>query len=502
MGPIDRCGSPYPTLSRVLHRQAPLLRAATARQVAALIAQSDPRFAVADGARLRLQASLVPSVRALRALRNRAVVRQLTGDLVGLSRRPDATFEIFAHGRPVVCRQRFGHVEKQPGRPHRLVAGRTLSSEAAKNEDDRCAAYLRYYNANLAAVHLDDALLLVRSGRSDTVAKVEELLLFGAMQRQGRTGGEVEPSWAALISALDRSWIKSLTARLTGLLEDERAYLGRQHAAVDALFGSHRQLAYPVAGDRSVRIRRPLLLGLPFSAQARNILCIYFARRANRPAGLALFDALAFQARDTPWGQAMAACRAPHAKRAWLRHLAREHRWEALPRADVTSLHALSLLCIGRDLAGRRYLRPADPGYELILLHGLLGRCGVIPHVQCKSGLDRALTMTATLTASALYGRLRGEPLDPATVRRHAGDMSLLRWLFTRAADRLGADPIRQVRGVGAGAKWGMRGPGRAGHPVPAALYLPYDSAIGQRGQRDTFFNPGERRRWRRRWHP
>ncbi|HET6346218.1 MAG TPA: hypothetical protein VFH51_14885, partial [Myxococcota bacterium] len=363
----------------------------------------------------------------------------------------------------------------------------------AKDEDDRRATYLRYYNANLAAVHLDNALLLVRSGRSDTVAKVEELLLFGAIQRTA-PDADAQPYQAAIISGLDRSWLKTWTARLTGLLEDERPYLARQHAAVDALFGARQERAYAVAGARTLHIRRPLLIRLPFSAQARTPLNIYFARRANRPAGLALFDALAAQARGSPWGRAMAACTSPHAKRAWLRGVGRQRGWEALPAPDGAALHGLSLLCTGRDLAGRRYLRPADPGYELILIHSLLARCGMTPHVQCKSGLDRALTMTATLSAAALYARLRGAPLDPATVRRDAGDMSLLRWLFTGAANRLGADPIQRVRGVGAGAKWGVRGLGRATHPVPAALYLPFDSAIGQRGRPSAFFSPGETR--------
>lgn len=469
--PLPR--APYPDLRRLTAHQED-----ADSLLAADIVRRDGRFVDPT---LRAAFPTPPPPDAVARLRrNKAAVRRVTDELVALAHRESTSITVYADGRPLRCTESSGHMEVRDG-VFTLILGQTLSSNSAKRERPGDAGFAQHYNANLSVIRLEGVPVVVRSGRSDGPEKLEELLAFGAAHAPADT----TTYRSAVISAMDDGVLKSWLCRLVGA-GDERTYLAHQRQGIAALFPIGTSRTVRLADGRTVALAKPYHFNLVFSAQARNPLYIWWSRRSNLEAALALFDRFA---QVVPHAMLADAMNDADTLAAKARIFARVVPLigEELSRADWLACSALSLYITGKDLEGQRHLGPTGPGAELLLLGQLLKRCGVTPHVQCKSCQDRGPAMAAELVACDLFAAVRQDTLStPAEFMHNAGDMSLLRWFFTQVADTFFAQHIRSARGVRGKVKWRLNAWFGFGHPVPQALYLPYNSTLGVKPRNDA----------------
>jgi hypothetical protein len=350
----------------------------------------------------------------------------------------------------------------------------TLSSRLGKRGFRSGNAFVRQYNANLGVIATGDTPLLVRSGCTDSAKKLEELLFFGAACA-GPAGEDYRP---VIISAMDRSPFKDIVTRLQG--QSETDLLDAILHAARTLFGRSATLERVLPDGRRLVVHRPLLLNCVFSGQARDPENLLAARRTNAPAMVRLAHDLAAVWLRVAADPATTACatrlrvaRHEASLVAALMEPATAALAARMPARDRLALTAVTVGLTGSDFHGDAYLRPEDPGWELVLWTHLLRRTGRACHIQCKSGEDRTLSMVGMLCAADAYERQVGQPCDPRVVEGRSADLRLIGALFSEAADTFGADPIRDVRGLSGQVKWSLQGSDLVSHPVPQALYVP-----------------------------
>jgi hypothetical protein len=461
------------------------------RQVLGHVAAADPRFLGAG-----LPGFVGLPMTHLSPLAQQLLNRQkgaLTQDLVALSRRPQQELTLKMGERSVCYQQSFGHVQKRSSGALVVVPGRTLSSDAIKRDRKKANAYMRDYNANLGCVHRGDDLVLVRSARIDTVRRLEEQLIYGAVQaaagdNPGPQGfAAARPYRPALISLLDlsprKAWAMRLKRLLCGRGEVETEFLQRQNAAIEALFGDAPSLRRSVNGRQYVLLR-PLSFNLAMSAQAKHPHHLTLSRRYNAPAAHALFAELAnVWARGEPgpltdMGMRMQGCTTAAQRLSYVSGWT-QRSVAMLPAGEQAALEFLKLTLSHLDLRGAVQFDATAPGHELLLLQQALAAVGRVPHVSCKSGQDRTLSGLSILLLGDAFARLVGRPFAALPGREGASGLQAARALFTQAANRFGSQSIRLVRGYGRSgrAKWALF-KARA-HPWPQAFFIPAGNQLG-----------------------
>ena len=474
---------PYPTEDTLVERYQP--GCLDLPGVLQRITQADPRFACLPLRRADREADPAVSPRPPKGL---------VDDLVAINPRNNEVLSLtLPGGRRRIYQQTFGHVGRTPAGALQSHGGTTLSSKAIKRDHRRQNAYMRDYNANLGSIGVDQGpQLMVRSGRSDTPTRLEELLAFGAAGagKKQKLPPDEEGRLIyrpVLMSAMDMSFTKAVWMQLRRLFgkppDIERAFLRRQQRAIDRLFGKASFIERRIDG-KVFRLERPTVFNLPFSSRANSARTIRRARRRNRPAYQALLSQLV-----TVWNDSKN--RTTPAMRRLVDllqnsdDLASQRAWLRLPELDPNCLHGLSdaermalqalkLGLTGRSLDGKKQEDPLSPGHELLQLQQAWRQAGMMPHLQCKSGLDRTRTGVAILMMGDMFRVRHGErlfdPLDPANLAANAAEAQRL---FTQAAQTFGTASIKMVRGMASRGTGEWRLGRRGAHPFPQAYYRP-----------------------------
>ena len=423
-----------------------------------------------------------------------SIGKELLQSLIALVPRPVSETKLACRGGAErIYRQAFGHVARGPDGAFVSTFGQTLSSDAIKYETKAPNTYMRHYNANLGSVVAGGDLILVRSARTDSSQRLDELLVFGAAQAgPGQLhpieGSSLRTYRPVIISAMDLSPRKALATRLqkvtTGHGEVETRFLQDQSAAIQHLFADKPFVLRNIDG-RLIRIERPVRLNLPFSAQAQNARNVALSRRHNAAGAHVLFAALVQR-----WQQAapdsaerqlaaqMGLCNSDRDRQTWLRHslpLALVARLSPQGRQALTFLR---LTLAGYDLHGRRQVDRLASGRDLLHLRQLLRTCGMVPHVQCKSGQDRTLSMLSTWIMADMFEHRHGVAFAGLKKRGQQNAWSWARRLFSRVAEDFGEDPIKLTRGDKGKVKWALAK--RTAHPWAQALYTGTTNRLGQ----------------------
>lgn len=491
----------YPTLDTVMQRYAHVPRGDMLALAAQVILQEKTRFGVSTATLEHHPqwGSLHPYAgEHLNRPTLQHIKKRLTHDLVALINRPVDVIDISdgesLHPHAIAYRQQFGHVEQTREARLVVVDNTSISSDAMKYDQEAGNEVLLHYNANLAGITRTvggaETLLMVRSARTDTPKKIEELLSFGAAKCHG-LGQGLHPTddpaigeyRGAIVSALDLGMMKTMGTRLHG--EVEKDMLTAQRRAVDTLFEGKESIERVLADGTRVRLRRPLLLELPFSGQA-GPSTIALARAYNAAAAHALFQDLSvvWQATGSAGAKELAAnmrqCTTPKSRVNLLTQLLPDVPPVLNPKESL-AIEALKITLTGRDFARNHLSAPTDPMIDLVLLRHAFEQTGVIVHGQCKSGEDRTLTIASVLLMADMYEQKHNRACDPREFDDDLGKLSHAKYLFTRAANTMGYHPIMHVRGENGKAKWGVTDHGKASHPVPEKFYIPTSHAIGQR---------------------
>lgn len=398
---------------------------------------------------------------------------------------------------------------------YKLIPDITYSSDAAKNKS---ADGIYLHNANLGAVTANGKFLIGRSARSDTPAKLKELLLFNAIQSDAAeltTGfddkGQFQP---VIISALDNR------GKVT-----ETRYFKDIQASIKAVFGDENTITLaaetPSAKGpitKSFTIKRPTLLNLSLNNKtailsldalsrmpARGADTIKAYRRENMHAASLLAQQL-----HTRWANTFST--SPTAKpalaqikklsdtladitpkdaayrnkkvRKILKHpsLTTMALSDFLTEKQILAFAALCLMVRGKSLpitsqlGGRSVLSKDSPKHDFLLWTYLFDELNLAPTVQCKSGEDRTLTMAALRLAREAEETQRDQPAYNIL----GGLPSTFRAFFTASADNLGYTPAVAVRNKDplskAIIKWNSPHKNLfhwiASHIVPNSLYL------------------------------
>ena len=401
------------------------------------------------------------------------LLERLTDDMVALAQRPVTTVDNIT--------QRFAHLSGgTSGLPvFSLTEDYAVGSLAAKHDRSPKHRYLRAYGANSAGVTQNGRLLLWRSGRSDTVPKLEEAVVgacvasLTAASRAGMSpaaargmhrtarGLEFRP---VILTAMDRSIMKGLYMRFTDGLS-ERAQLEAMLKARTALFGANTGTPYRTVQVRpegavqpfTVAVRMPPVVNVVLSWQSANQQQLCQARRENRPAGLLFMGDLV-----EAWSNAAAAptravasilahCQDEASSKKVLQALPRCPQYASLDARQHLALDWLMLTFTGQDGRGCRWLNREDPGKEIIFLKHLLDEIDALPAAQCKSGMDRTSLITGLLAASECHAARTGEPFDPRVQGQRLEDF---RDSFTHIVNALCKPMLTLVRGVRGRIKW------------------------------------------------
>lgn len=413
------------------------------------------------------------------------LVERLTDDMVALAQRPVTTFQGVT--------QRFAHLVggRAGASGFSLTHDYAVGSLAAKHDRSVKHRYLRAYGANSAMVTCAGRLLLWRSGRSDTVPKLEEALVgaccatLEASQAAGlsaesargihRTGRGLEFR-SVIVTAMDRSIMKGMFMRLADGLS-ERAQLEAIHKARTALFGAEtgapcRLVNVQPQGETQalrVAVRMPPVVNVVLSKQSANDKQLRQARRDNRAAGLVFLADLvevwskSRQVHPRAVASVLARCVDEDSAKEVLKALPQCRQYADLGQRQRLALDWLLLTFTGRDAYGCKWLRRADPGKEIVFLKHLLDEIDVLPAAQCKSGMDRTSLITGLLAATECQGARQGEPFDPRDTDRRLEDF---RESFTQTVNALCQPLLTLVRGVGGTIKW-------QDSYVPREYYLP-----------------------------
>jgi len=135
---------------------------------------------------------------------------------------------------------------------------------------------------------------------------------------------------------------------------------------------------------------------------------------------------------------------------------------ELSPKEQL-ALKALELTMTG-SVGDEKLEGDRDPGREYLLVGHLLDVTNTAVTAQCKSGEDRTLTLVSLKVAQNAFERQTGRPYDPMSSSDNT-DTVLMRELFTDAANALGENMVKIVRGFDSGkAKW-------KSHNVPRDWY-------------------------------
>jgi hypothetical protein len=388
--------------------------------------------------------------------------KRLTQDLVALKMRSQAQFQT---SRGEIYVQRFGHMHALPMGGYERVWDKTLSSDGIKGDTKKRVFSQRGFNANLAAItkSSDATLSVVRSARTDTPERLLELLHFGAGLQ-----ASMGPYKAAIVTALDGSPKKDIAARLFG--ESEVDMLAHQASSVATVFGQGNRIFGHDAQGNPREIVQPVLLRSVMSTQAHSVMNRLQAREANAPAMATLWLELA-QALDQSqnaqgglMGRTMGQATTLSTRVALLQDPAFAAGVATLPGAPRWAINTLRLHMVGSLYNGENLLHAQGVAQEALHLFALLAATGRIPHLQCKSGEDRTLSLVGLwLSAEANAWFTHAQPRTDA--------QAVLGPAFMQATTQFGVGPIRDVRGVGGAVKWGLDKKGLAKHPVPRSLF-------------------------------
>jgi hypothetical protein len=463
------------------------------------IACADPRFVKLDLKNTHHAEEGPLSAKSMQKLGQK---KHIVDDLVGLTPR-DANFVY--HGpksRQTTYSQRFGHIESRSIKGQQrlyVVSDQTLSSNAIMREGKTKNSYMRHYNANLAVVRRKVAgesegqLLAVRSARPDTPERIEELLVYGAAS-VGSKQLQVDTKKATprlvyrpvILSAMDLSQKKALWGAILRFFGkpgyQEKVYLRNQQRAIDKLFGSKKSIERTVGG-KTFLIMRPLVYNLPLSSQARSPKQILAARKRNLPATQQLFRQLAqhWSKPKLPKSPAMRdliGSMQNYTQLADMQAFLKLQQLdpegvEALWPQERMALQALATGLLNQDLAGKPQLGPLATGYELLHLQQAFAALGMMPHVSCKSGLDRTAAGIGILMMGDMVGRTAEGPFEPLNPQTTAEQQLAAKEVFTKSVDSFGKGSfLKLVRGHGTRGKLKLQLGRRHAHPFAESFLL------------------------------
>ncbi len=413
---------------------------------------------------------------------------RMTADLVSFMRRPDE--HLLLPGPPgaeAVCTQHLGQIVfDEESKAFRIVNGISQSSESIKRDREPGNEHIFGHNANLASVTTPGKLLIGRSGRSDTIERIEELLLFNALESLRVNQGRFETATGfhacedgsfefqmALMSAMEK--MKPITIK-ADLIADESMYLKGIDRSINDLFANReiieRNAALSPGSDPvTIRIRRPYRLSLMLSTGSMSRKNIRKSRKFNIP----IFETLYRELSDKWAGSSDPARQqvgSEMSKAGDLDQMKQKlsslrSQYENLELKAKMALDALHLTLCGSDFKGNHLLGYSDSGKEFLIIGHLLDEVNVALSVQCKSGQDRTLIMVALKVACDMFERGHDSrsfyPQDPP-----AEDLAYFKRAFTEAANRFGSSMIRLVRGLSkeVQVKWNDK-------VVPQDYYLP-----------------------------
>jgi len=412
-----------------------------------------------------------------------ALEKPILQDLIGLIQRPHDRVTLGSTPYEQGC----GHVQVGESGAMKMVPDFTISSDAIKKDHKAFNQHMREYNANLASVTAEGSVVTGRSARTDTAVKLEELLVFNAMESLRVSDGDpakavgiqAEPESGqlqysmALSTAMDLSFVKGVVTSILPGGEDEREFIAKMEKSVEELFGESSMITRRVeigGQEKSIQIQRPLLINMTMSGQSGSKRNIQGHRSFNQASMERLGAKLCAQLKaGTPAQQVVAnglekilGGETAGRPELWKKPSFISLQTELSPKEQL-ALKALELTMTG-SVGDEKLEGDRDPGREYLLVGHLLDVTNTAVTAQCKSGEDRTLTLVSLKVAQNAFERQTGRPYDPMSSSDNT-DTVLMRELFTDAANALGENMVKIVRGFDSGkAKW-------KSHNVPRDWY-------------------------------
>ena len=290
-------------------------------------------------------------------------------------------------------------------------------------------------NWGLGSIINGNQLTIGRSGRSDSIEKLEELLIYNATQAlsankgnvAGATGFNTQGEFQMVItSALDLNHLKMMVTFVKEKVlslkgENERKSIHKMNKSINTLFPKgqdviHKNVMVEVDGKKviqNIAIKKPLLMNMVMSGQSGSAANIISARKLSHKTHNIFLQQMitAFSTPKNPESftteETIARVRTLNVLQ---QHLPAKEKmnllannpeiWSSLQTEQYLALEALSLMVSGKTLEGaNRLTGKNDSAHEFILHRALINLCGFAHTVQCKSGQDRTLTMLSLAIA-------------------------------------------------------------------------------------------------------
>ncbi len=321
---------------------------------------------------------------------------------------------------------------------------------------------------------LDGTPDIIRSGKLNTAKKLENMLLFNALEEyQAKSPDDTNftPTKINTLSFMDFG------------KRDEGLFLNQAQAAITALFDGAPSITRIVSFYKNpdqdpitltLTIPRPTLENVPLSMSDVSTLTI--ARDYNKTEALVHvrdlkdkwkdnedeilrhFSQLLKDAPDSSFEKVFDSIRS---------RIKNNVDGAAPPRSlDLMALDSLALTLTGKTLQEDTLTDPEDSGSELLLKFALADVLGQPFSISCKSGQDRTGTAFALRVAAKMFHKLTGDLFRPTDTNKPC-DNILFKECFMYALDLFNEDPNALTRGSGSNLK-------PLNHPFVAGMYTEF----------------------------
>lgn len=389
---------------------------------------------------------------------------QIATQLVGLVKRAP----VLAPGDLSLC-QISGHIDDEKSF---TADGKAVSSLLQKSESNVSEI------ANHAVIKCGDAVVMSRSARTDTAAKILDKSAADIQARLETTSEEglvkvgdhyeysrvdislMDADFIKASATTMRSAVKNLKALVKGQktspVESERAFLNNKKKAIKEIWHSkdskvdadtNRRYIERTINGQKIREYEPLVCNFVFSGQANKPKNVKNARLGNIEPAIVLFRAIVQKEGLDRYAEALAL--SPTKRNEVLVGLImKDLQDETISNELKIPLRALLVTLTGKDEKQKNYDTAEGSGKQFLLFHALSRQAKVAESAECKSGNDRSLTAVGLLCSAKEWEVAHeGKYYDPTT--ENTSDFAEFSASFAKYASIFGPQNLLAARGPG-----------------------------------------------------